>query len=223
MRVWAPATTSVSVQQTTDTSESAAAASMLGARTSTSGSIRVPFDHTDPIWGTFPLSYELGAPFDPRKPTVFLAADAQQFWVRPGSVARLQAKLIGSELNVVGVIPRNQSSAIVERVSAARPVDWAQAYRLLHSGQLVSDIDAVRCRLLGDDGHILLYGRSGGAFLAHAYLATHCEHVERSFTRATVMPFVQAELGVPSDRSSRPSTASRFAFVCTSSINRSPT
>ncbi len=173
---------------------------MVGARTSTSGHVRVPYDHSDPTQGTFTLAYELGAPFDPRKQTLLLVADAQQFWVRPGTVKKLQADLVGSDFNVVGVMPRSQSNAVVERVSAASPMDWAKAYRLLRSGQFVADIDAVRRHLLGDDRRVLLYGRSGGALLVHEYLATHCHRVERAFTQATVMPFVQAELGVQSDR-----------------------
>ena len=45
---------------------------------STSGELRVPIDHATPAAGTFPLHYELGAPFDSTKPTIMLVVDGQQ-------------------------------------------------------------------------------------------------------------------------------------------------
>ncbi|MCP3964552.1 MAG: hypothetical protein GY719_42530, partial [bacterium] len=42
-------------------------------------SVRVPLDHDAPDAGSFDLHYELGAPFDLSKPTVFYAQDGQQF------------------------------------------------------------------------------------------------------------------------------------------------
>ncbi len=165
-----------------------------------SGTVQVPLDHEDPTLGSFPLHYELAAPFDPALPTIFAVTDAQQFWVRPGAMPDLQERLVGSGVNFVGVLGRARSPKIFERIRDAEGVvDWTVAYHLLQADQWVEDLEAVRHHLVGER-QIRLYGRSGGALLVHQYLARHGEHVERAFTQAAVATPIEARLGLRYDR-----------------------
>jgi pimeloyl-ACP methyl ester carboxylesterase len=52
----------------------------------------------------------------------------------------------------------------------------------------------------GPRGKISLYGRSGGAYLAHQYLQRHGEHVERAFTTSPVQPCMNRDLRIGIDR-----------------------
>jgi pimeloyl-ACP methyl ester carboxylesterase len=81
-------------------------------------------------------------------------------------------------------------------------VDWKLAYRFLRNEQWVDDIDAVRRDLLGA-GKVMIYGRSGGGFLSHQYLAKYADRVSRAFTQASVLPFLEAELHLNPDRFAR--------------------
>src|SRR3990170_1822771 len=161
--------------------------------------IEVPFDYDNPAGGTFSLHYELGRAFDPAKPTVFVVADGQQFYVRAGAVPVLQDALFGDAFNVVGIIGRGTTSRVLERIRQHGTVDWATAWQLLKADQWVGDLDRVRRAVVGESGRISLYGRSGGGLLVHQYLSRHPEHVATAFTQAAVNRFVDAEFGLSSD------------------------
>jgi pimeloyl-ACP methyl ester carboxylesterase len=143
-------------------------------------------DHFDDKPATFELYVEFGAPFDKKKPTVFFIADGQQFFIRPNAVAGQQARFFGDAFNVVGIMGRGGDyKALRERVAdASGGTDWRQAWRLYRSAQWVEDIETVRRALLGDKGRIMLFGRSGGAYLVHEYIAAHGDKVSRAFTSA---------------------------------------
>ncbi len=51
--------------------------------------IEVPLDHKSPSSGRGSLYFEFGAVYDRTKPTVFIIADAQQFYFRHDQIARL--------------------------------------------------------------------------------------------------------------------------------------
>lgn len=161
---------------------------------------RVPFDHTQPHADRFTLRYALLSPFDAQRQTVFVVADGQQFYVTPQAFGPSVEPIFGDEFNVVGIFGRADAPEVQERVGAGPAVDWSQAYRLLRAEQWIGDLDAVRRALLGPEGHIGLYGRSGGAFLVHQYMARYGRHVDRVFTQAAVNPFLQARFGLSSDR-----------------------
>ncbi|HKQ62792.1 MAG TPA: alpha/beta fold hydrolase [Candidatus Polarisedimenticolaceae bacterium] len=162
--------------------------------------VSVPLDHGDPASARFELGYELGAPFDPAKPTVLYVTDGQQFRVAPGRGPELQQEF-GDGFNVVGIYGRGSAPACQQ--AALGPdgrIDWERAWRLFRAEQWVGDLDAVRRQLLGPDGRLSLFGASGGALLVHQYLARHGEHVARAFTSAVVEPWVVAALGLKTDR-----------------------
>jgi hypothetical protein len=163
--------------------------------------IQVPVDHGDPALGFFPLYYELGAPFDPNRPTVLVVTDAQQFYVRKGTVSRVQSEIFGPGLNVVGIPGRGTSDEILSQVVGEDgEVDWPLAYRLLKSSQWVEDIERVRRDLLGPGAPLMLYGRSGGGHLLHEYLVKYGGNVDRAFSQAACNAFLDAEYGLQSDR-----------------------
>jgi pimeloyl-ACP methyl ester carboxylesterase len=163
--------------------------------------IEVPLDHQAPDKGRSSLYYELGAPYDPKKPVVFVIADGQQFYVRRGSMAGIQKATFGDGMNVVGIVGRGATKAFRDAaVDADGKPNWEKAWRVFHSGQWVEDIEAVRQAVVGARGQVFLYGVSGGALLVHEYLARHGAHVGRAFTSAAVDPFHEGELGLNSDR-----------------------
>ncbi|MGO9326067.1 MAG: alpha/beta fold hydrolase [Terracidiphilus sp.] len=162
-------------------------------------SIDVPFDRQSPGIGTFALQYELGRAFNPAKATVFVIADGQQFYVRQGAVASLQAELFGDQFNVVGIIGRASNSQVMGKIRTGGNVDWPLAYRILRAEEWVDDIEAVRKALVGNSGQISLYGRSGGGLLVDQYLAKYPEHVRTAFTQAAANRFIDADFSLNSD------------------------
>ncbi|MDQ3803041.1 MAG: hypothetical protein M3416_04200 [Acidobacteriota bacterium] len=163
--------------------------------------IKVPLDHRAPNLGDAPLYYEFGAPYDRSKPVVFVVADGQQFYVRRGAVAQLQKSLFGDAFNVVGIVARGATPEFIKAaLDGAGQPDWLKAWRIFNSEQWVNDIEAVRRNILGSRGKVLLYGRSGGAYLVHQYLTRYGRHVERAFTQSPVNPFINRELGIAIDR-----------------------
>lgn len=162
-------------------------------------SVGVPFDYADPGLGSAILTYELGAPFDPQKPTVIVVADGQQFFVKKGAVAALQKQLFGPELNVVGIVTRGSTAAFIDATldRNGKP-DWLRAWTIFNAHQWIGDIETVRHALVGS-GKIMLYGRSGGAYLVHQYLAEHGDHVSRAFTQSPVNPQIIRQLHISLD------------------------
>jgi pimeloyl-ACP methyl ester carboxylesterase len=160
----------------------------------------VPLDHADRHGPVAPLYYELGARFDPARPTVLVVADGQQFHVRRGAIADLQAKEFGDGFNVAGIVGRGANPEFIAAVRGPDGLpDWERVYRVFNSGQWIEDIEAMRADLVGRRGKILLYGVSGGGFLVHQYLARHGDHVRRAFTACPVDPFDEGALGLNSD------------------------
>lgn len=157
------------------------------------------YDYRHPELGSFGLKYEVGRRFDDSKPTVFVIADGQQYYVQAGLIAPLQDELFGDAFNVVGILGRGQNEAVLDRIKPKAIIDWQLAYQFLNSDQWIEDIEAVRQDLLGAGGGISLYGRSGGALLVDQYLSKHPQHVINVFTQAAVNRFVDAEYGLRSD------------------------
>ncbi|HYG65654.1 MAG TPA: alpha/beta fold hydrolase [Thermoanaerobaculia bacterium] len=164
--------------------------------------IRVPLDHAAPDFGTGTIRIEMARPFDPKKPTLLIVADGQQFYLlREGAVARLEQERFGDGFNLVGVIGRGFSEDVVARTRRADgSVDWALAYRLLGSRQWVEDLDLVRRELVGADGKVLLYGVSGGGTLVHEYLAVHGSRVTRAVSESGPVRHLDAWLRLNHDR-----------------------
>lgn len=170
------------------------AASQLGH------TFKAPLDYSRPSSGSASIYYEFGAPFDKKKPTVFVISDGQQFFVRKGRVKMIQAETFGDRFNVVGIVGRGDCPDAVQACKTKQgKVDWAKAYRFFCARQWVEDIEAVRWRVLGS-APVLLYGQSGGAFLTHQYLSVYGRHVRRAATPAAVMPYLVRRLGFRSDR-----------------------
>lgn len=163
-------------------------------------SVRAPVDHDCAAEGRFDLEYGVLRPFDPQKPTVLVVADGQQFYVSPAGFARATTPLFEDHFNIVGVFGRANAPALHDRVAVGGTADWSAAYRFYRARQWVGDLDLVRQDLLGSEGRVRLYGRSGGALLAHEYMAVHGRHVDTAFTQATVNHYLAGRLGLESDR-----------------------
>jgi pimeloyl-ACP methyl ester carboxylesterase len=164
-------------------------------------SLTVPLDHARPEGGRATLRYELGAPFDPARPTVLVIADGQQYYLRPGATAALQRDVFGDRVNLVGILTRGSTPEFVQAAldPEGRP-DWLKAWRIFNSSQWVEDIDAVRRAVAGDRGRVMVFGRSGGGYLVHQYLVRHGAHVSRAFTQSAVNPRLTGDLRIPIER-----------------------
>jgi len=164
-------------------------------------SINVPIDHNVSEKDTFVLYYEFGAEYNSEKPTVFLIANGQQFHIRRGAVKKLQERWFDDRFNVVGIPGRIISQKLLDKaINADNSVNWEKAYQIFNSRQWCGDIDELRKHILGEEGKVMLFGGSGGAFLIHEYLARYGKHASRVFTEAAANPFLDAELGIISDR-----------------------
>jgi len=176
--------------------------------------LRVPVDNSNPKSGFTTITYELGASFSPKKPTVFIIADAQQFYVKKGAIKQLQNSLFDSTFNVVGIISRNNNIDLKKSLTdTTGNVDWIKAYNIFCWQQYVNDIDAVRKKLLGKSGRILLYGQSGGGFLVHQYLSVYGKYVDRVFTGSAVNYFLDSESGINHDKFWEETTSQDSAFA----------
>lgn len=172
----------------------------IGQQNGLSRTIQVPLDYSNSHSETASLTFEFGATYDEHKPTIILVADGQQFFIRPGAAAQLQQKIFGPRFNVVGLITRGSTPAFVNAaLDANSKPDWIRAWHFFNSDQWIEDIDSVRRQVVGNDGNIMLYGRSGGAYLVHQYLAKYGNHVSRAFTQSAVNPFIVRELALPID------------------------
>jgi pimeloyl-ACP methyl ester carboxylesterase len=161
----------------------------------------VLLDHKNPDLGTGKIYYEFGRPYQSGKPTVIVISDAQQFYIRQGEVTKFQERWFGDSFNVLGIVGRGTTPDFLQIVlNEDQSTNWIKAWNLFNYQQWLGDIDAVRKSVLGDDGKVLIYGESGGAMLAHQYLAEYGQHVSRAFTRAVVNPFLVGQLGLNSDR-----------------------
>lgn len=162
--------------------------------------IGVPIDRGTPELGSAQLYYELGYPYDPVKPTLFVIVDGQEFYLRRGTVKALQDSLFGGGFNVVGIPGRGADDTFAKACQDANgKTDWAKAWRVFNSSEWIEDIEAVRRAVVGQNDNILLYGSSGGANLVHEYLAKYGAHVTRVFTEAAGSPFLNRELRIGLD------------------------
>ena len=162
--------------------------------------ISVPLSYEEPTLGTAKLALDYAAPFNPAKRTVLVIADGQQFYFRSGAMKDLQKSTFGDAVNVVGIITRGTTPAFIDAtLGSDNKADWSKAWKVFNSGEWVNDVESVRKAIVGEQGPIDLYGRSGGAYLVHQYLSEHSGHVERVFTQSAVNPYLNAELGISLD------------------------
>ncbi len=162
--------------------------------------INVPLSYEEPALGTAKLALDYAAPFNPAKRTVLVIADGQQFYVRSGAMKDLQESTFGDAVNVVGIITRGTTPAFIDAtLGSDGKADWSKAWKVFNSGEWVDDVESVRKAIVGEQGEVDLYGRSGGAYLVHQYLSLHSDHVERIFTQSAVNPYLNAELGISLD------------------------
>lgn len=166
--------------------------------------LQVPLDHDQPAGESVRLSYELAEPFDPRRPTLLWVADGQQFQVRrEGATVWLRDERLGlppGAFNLVGLVGRGFDDEVSGRLRRGDGrVDWARAHHLLGSRQWVGDLEALRRKLVGDGGKVLLYGVSGGGYLVHEYLARHGAQVARAVTEVAPVRPLDGWLGLFDD------------------------
>ncbi len=157
--------------------------------------LQVPLDHGNPALGRIELAYQWGAPYRPGRPTVLLVADAQQFYLRPGAAADLQAKLFGPALNVLALFGRAASSQLKDYVRPAGHTDWARSARVLNVHQWIGDLKAVADQLELAPDRLALYGRSGGADLVLRFLVVHPHRASWAYVQAAVTHDLAARWG----------------------------
>ena len=184
--------------------------------------IDVPIDYQNPQLGSFKLDYEFGLPYDPNLPTVIVIADAQQFYVRKGSVNKIQNTLFGNNVNVLGILPRSNNEDLKQKINLTQgdQVNWNLSYTVFNSYQFSSDIEKVINEVLEDENVIYLYGQSGGAFLITEYLSIFPKsRVDKVFIAASVNPVIENKLGINHDSfqrdfiSDNPASKAKLATV----------
>jgi len=171
------------------------------AETASIRQVEVPVDHSAPDKAGFPLDVLVLGRMEPRRPTVFLVGDGQQFYIQPDQMPKFRA-LFGDGVNIVGIAGRGFAKPLLDRLGdpAAPGADWALAWTLLNFRQWTADIDRVRVSLLGSDGRVFLFGTSGGAYLLHTYLAEYGGHVRGVYSEVAPLPQLEAELHLRHDK-----------------------
>jgi pimeloyl-ACP methyl ester carboxylesterase len=179
----------------------AAGATFAQPANRTSKTVTVPFVYEEPSLGHAPLTLDFGAPFQKNRPTVIVVADGQQYYVQQGAMKTLQESTFGPDVNVVGIISRGTTAAFIKAsLNPEGSPDWQKAWRIFNSHEWIEDIESARKALVGENGQVYLYGRSGGAYLVHEYLTRHAAHVPKALTQSAVNPYLNAELGITLDR-----------------------
>jgi pimeloyl-ACP methyl ester carboxylesterase len=141
--------------------------------------ISVPLMYAHPELGNFQLYYETNSDFNPLKKTLFVLHDGQQHVSAAGTPDEYKKKY-QLDMNVVCMEHRGMPCSRVQYVFTENGVDWRKAYDVFRSENVVEDIDRIRVDLLGGNGKIFLWGRSGGGILACQYLAGHSQYVDRA-------------------------------------------
>ncbi|MBN1391267.1 MAG: hypothetical protein JW947_00515 [Sedimentisphaerales bacterium] len=168
--------------------------------------LELPIDYDNPAAGTFQLYYQLTSNFDFNRPTIFFFYDSQQEYGRPGKVDELAKDReynFFDSFNVVRYQFRGRQYSYIEVKNSDGTVNWEKAYRALASKQAVEDIERIRQEIFKDkpDTKILLYGRSGGAYLIQEYLAKYPQNVKRAFIESAINPIAARQLGNPESKS----------------------
>ncbi len=167
-----------------------------------SQNISSPIDHDNLSTGYFNLEYEFGSSYNPELPTIIVVADAQQFYVRPGRIKKIQNELFSKDFNVLGVIPRSSNQDLIDKVQLVKDdkIDWELAYLIFKSYQFINDLELVIKEVLSKQQNIYLYGQSGGAFLITEYLSQFPNSkVKKVFIGASVNPIIEHKLGIIHD------------------------
>jgi hypothetical protein len=164
--------------------------------------VQVPIDHDEPSRGSIDLPCEWVAPPQPGRRTVLVIADAQQFYVRPGGAARISQSLFGDRFNLLAIVGRSRAEGIAKLLGRDGTTDWHAAWRIFRARQWIGDIDAVLRSVggYGDPRQLMLYGRSGGAFLIQQAIVRNPGIASRLFMQAGVNHELDVLLGSVPDR-----------------------
>lgn len=163
--------------------------------------VPVPLDHNAVDDQTLKLRVEFANGWNPSKPTVFIIADGQQFFIRENRFKESAYSRLNDDFNLVGIVGRHFNKQIHSAISNTDgSPNWEMIWKLGNSEQWVEDIEHVRKELLGKEGKVMLYGGSGGGLLIHQYLAKYGNHVSRAFTYSPVPSDIAANLGLNPDR-----------------------
>jgi pimeloyl-ACP methyl ester carboxylesterase len=163
--------------------------------------IVVPVDHENLRAGSFRLdALVVDGKIDPRRPTVFIVGDGQQFYIRASEMPRFRA-LLGPNVNIVGIAGRGFSAKLLERLGSPQSpgANWELGYQLLKDAQWTADIDAVRASLLGPKAKISIFGVSGGGFLLHAFMTRYGRHVSSAYSEVAALPPIEGALRLQHD------------------------
>ena len=142
--------------------------------------ITVPVDYQAPKGATFQLYYELNTEFDRHRPTVMIPADAQQTRSWVGRADEYRSRFGLESFNVVVFQHRGSFCSRFPGSIGHDHDDWTQAYRWFRIENTVEDMERIRRDLLGDDGTMMLWGCSGVATTAAAYLKKYHRFVSRA-------------------------------------------
>jgi pimeloyl-ACP methyl ester carboxylesterase len=142
--------------------------------------LEVPCSWDKPELGTFQLYYELNSDFDPSLPTVMVPCDPQRSRSWVGEADR-QKRIMRIEDNVVTFDYRGTFASEIPSLRGPDGIDWLKSYHMLHPGNAVHDMDAIRKDLLGEDGRWNLVGGSGIAIMSLMYLSEYHRYVDRAF------------------------------------------
>lgn len=142
--------------------------------------INVPLSYKNPELGSFNLYYELDSMYDPSKPTVMFASDAQttESWVGKSDFFK---NFFESSFNFVTYQYRGFFCSRIDQFNNDQPIDWNFAFEVFNSNNAVEDIEQIRKDLNISRDKFFLAGGSGMAVLSLKYLSIYHKNVSKAF------------------------------------------
>jgi len=153
------------------------------------GSIRVPMDHLNPNSKRIEINFAYENDFIEGRKTALILDDPLDGLFIPYDIS----DNIKQHYNIVRILGRHQLQALKEEVMSFDTIDWKKAYQVYNQHQIVSDIELIRKKILGDK-EVMLIGFSSSAGTFNYYISQYPEKVSQVICLSPLVFDIQRNL-----------------------------
>jgi len=154
-----------------------------------SESIRVPIDHLNPNSKRININYTFENNFIESRVTAFILDDPLNEVFRAYDVPPEVKK----KFNLVRIEGRHQLQVLKDELNSSDKIDWKKAYQVYNQHQIVSDIEWIRTKLLGDQ-EVILIGHSSSASTIIYYTSQYPDKVRQVICLSPLIFDIQRNL-----------------------------
>lgn len=122
------------------------------------GSAKVPIDHLNPNSKRIEINYTYENEFIEGRGTAFVLNDPLDGMFRAFKVP----EQVNENFNIIRIEGRHHLKSLKEEINSSNAIDWKKAYQVFNQYQIVSDIEWIRAKLLGEK-EVILIGHSSSA------------------------------------------------------------